>query len=487
MICKRLAARTFCNVAADVNEAAKNTARVVSFDLPVKIDSTRISERERQRKKHLDKTVGTGTTSSQTSHALDQYFPTKTLAPQPEDLPDIVPVKVPHLWIDPKAKTSVSDIGRFERYSRDDLMELLPEGLAGELSRDIFLMPSRTRDIGIMYRKATHEIINQLDSTSRSSDCIPKSGWLLEGKRGTGKSSIMNSVVAWARKQGNWIVIFEPLGSRFGKEIAEITRSSTGVYIQNELAKEFIERFLQANKSLLGELQVAQEYYGRIGIDAAQLETIERVYLPLIEKSIEHSLLPERLEEISRLRSSLIIPSLKSKMHAPNTVLEIAEFAIENSTYATQALGEIINQLKVQNKFPVLVAIDEWNEMFVVSEYVSTRYDNTIFNGYIPSYHLSVPRLLSRWDGAEWKRGVKLFSTSWSKRNRRQFNPELLGVRPEEIKQVRGFTKDEFMHFAAYQALTNTSHRFPSSKLDYFYMLTQGNGFEARRIMATLY
>jgi small subunit ribosomal protein S29 len=215
------------------------------------------------------------------------------------------------------------------------------------------------------------------------------------------------------------------------------------------------------------------------------------VYLPLIEKAVDSNpnitTLLGRLEEISRLGNSLIIPSLKNKLPSPATVLEIAEFAIENSTYATQGLGEIINQLKIQDKFPVLVAVDEWNEMFVVSEYVSTRYDNTIFNGYIPSYHLSVPRLLSRWDGHEFKRGLKLFSTTWSKRNRRQFNPELLGIKPEEMKQVRAFNRDEFSYYCAYQVLTNTSHRFPASKLDYFYMLTQGNGFETRRIMSTLY
>jgi len=476
--------RSFCST---VGESSQKP-RVISFDLPSQIDSTRVVESERRRKKQRDLNASVAQSTKQ-QRSLDEFFPTSTLAPQPETLPEITPVKRPNLWLSSDGNPSIRNVGRYMRFPRESLMSLMPEGLAGELSRDIFLMPSRTRDIGIMYRKVTHELITQMSMMNRETDtCILKRGWLLEGKRGVGKSAILNSAVAWARQQGNWVVMFEPLGSRFGKEITDITRSSTGVYIQNELAKEFLERFALFNKPLLDQIPVRKEYYGRIGIDSSPIEKIERVYLPLIEKSVNRKNLSERVEEISRLRHSLVVPTMKSKLPNPQTLAEICEFGVENgATFATQAVGELIAQLKVQSEYPVLIAVDEWNEMFVVSEYVSTRYDNTLFNGYIPSYHLSLPRMLSRWDGHEFKRGLKLFSTSWSKRNRRQFDPSLLGIKPEEIKQVRNFTKDEFAHYCAYQALTNTSHRFPESKLEYFYMLTQGNGFEARRMMATLY
>ena len=474
--------RSFCSTVSE----APQKPRVISFDLPAQIDSTRVVESERRRRKNREMNASV-TQTNKNQHSLDEYFPTSALAPQPDSLPDVTPVKRPHLWMSSQDPPSVRNVGRYMRFPRESLMNLMPEGLAGELSRDIFLMPSRTRDVGIMYRKVTHELISQMSMLSDANN-IHKRGWLLEGKRGTGKSAILNSVVAWARQQGNWVVLFEPLGSRFGKEIADITRSSTGVYIQNELAKEFLERFVLFNRALLEQIPVRLEYYGRIGIDSSPIEKIERVYIPLIEKSVTKDSLSERIEEISRLRKSLVLPTMKTKLPNPSTVLDICEFGIENgTTFATQAVGELLNQLKVQSEFPVLVAVDEWNEMFVVSEYVSTRYDNTLFNGYIPSYHLSVPRMLSRWDGHEFKRGLKLFSTTWSKRNRRQFNPTLLGVSPEEIKQVRNFTKNEFSHYCAHQALTNTSHRFPESKLEYFYMLTQGNGFEARRMLATLY
>ena len=473
----------FC-VEPSTNAAkAVEKPRIISFDLPAMIDSTRLTERERLRKKSHEVR-----SSMSNESKLDEFFPASLLSPQPYELPSVEPVRVPHLWIRADETPTIADTGRYLRYSREDLMQLMPEGLAGELARDIILMPSRTRDIGMMYRKTTHEIISQLQSCD-DGHSIQKKGWLLEGKRGTGKSTILNSVVAWARSQGNWIVMFEPLGSRFGKEIADITKSSCGVYIQNELSKQFLERFLLFNRSLLEQVSVDLNFYGRVGIDSSQIETVERVYLPLIEKAVDQKNLSpeERVREISRLRNSIRIPSMKSQMEKPSSLADICEFGIDNISFATQAVGELINQLKIQDTFPVLVALDEFNELFVVSEYVSNRYDNTIFNGYIPSYHLSLPRMLCRWDGHEFKRGLKLYSTTWAKRNRRQFDPTILGIKPEEIKQVRNFTKNEFAHYLAYQHLTGTSHKFPRSKLDYFYMLTQGNGFQARRILATLH
>jgi small subunit ribosomal protein S29 len=481
--------RSIRNLCSEVLQPkATEKVRVISFDLPVTLDSTRLTERERSRNKITSTSAKQDKINSQMGK-LDEFFPTSVISPQPDELSAVDPVKVPHLWLNSDEIPSISDVGRYMRFARNELLEILPEGLAGELPRDVFLMPSRTRDIGIMYRKTTHEILSQL-RLLEGRKSIPKAGWLLEGKRGAGKSAILNTIVAWARRRGNWIVLFEPLGSRFGKEIASISRSSCGIYIQSELAKQLLERFLSFNTALLEEIPVNLELYGRAGIDSSQLETVERVYLPLIEKAVADRpglSLDERIREIARLRHSLVLPSVRSQLKEPHSVAELCEFGISNSSYATQVVAEILTQLKAQDKYPVLVAVDEFNELFVVSEYVSTRYDNTIFNGYIPSYHLSIPRLLCRWDGMEFKRGLKIYSTSWAKRNRRQFDPTILGIKPEEIKQVRNFTKLEFAHYLAYQQITGTSHRFPKSKLDYFFMLTQGNGFQARRALATLH
>jgi small subunit ribosomal protein S29 len=138
------------------------------------------------------------------------------------NIPQIV--KRANLWMDTHA---AEEVGRFERFPREDLMQLVPEGLAGELPRDLILFPSRTRDVGIMLRKLTLECMLELEDLEEHHDpcgtpTIPKAGFFLDGKRGVGKSSVLTHLVLWAR-QRNWLVIFEPMPSRYAREIGEIT------------------------------------------------------------------------------------------------------------------------------------------------------------------------------------------------------------------------------------------------------------------------
>lgn len=135
----------------------------------------------------------------------------------------------------------------------------------------------------------------------------------------------------------------------------------------------------------------------------------------------------------------------------------------------------------------MLVVVDEWNECFPCSHYVSIRYDNTRFYGYIPAYHLTMPRTLHAWDGGKYRRGLKICATSWARYRRRDYNPALLGVKEEEIRTVRNFSQHEFANYVTYLRLMNVLHNFPREDLEYYYMLTQGNGWEARKILSTLY
>merc|ERR1712014_51946 len=134
----------------------------------------------------------------------------------------------------------------------------------------------------------------------------------------------------------------------------------------------------------------------------------------------------------------------------PVNVWEIVEFGLENEAYAMQAVSEMFVQLQWQTVHPVLVVVDEWNECFPVSQYVSIRYDNTRFNGYIPGYHLTMPRALHRWDGHRYRRGLKICATSWRHGQRKDYKPWLLGVRDYEIRTLRGFTQHEFANYVTY-------------------------------------
>lgn len=364
------------------------------------------------------------------------------------------------------------------------------------MSRDLTLIPDRTRDVGLMVRKLSIELISQLSELQHATDAegrprIRKAGFLLDGHKGTGKSQVLNLLAMWARKNG-WLVVLEPTPGRYAREIAEIKRSNNGVYIQSEFAQQFLEALSLANRHMLEEIPVDNTAYGSRAIDGESQQVTRRLYEPLIEKTVDREVDaqslsgPERLQRIAEYRRQVRIPSMADVLK-PQNVWEIVDFGLDNEQYAVQAVAETFVQLQRQTTHPVAVIVDDWNECFPCSEYVSIRYDNTRFNGYIPSYHLSMPRAFHRWDGHKFRRGVKICATSWMRYKRRQYRPELLGVRDFEIRTVRNFTQQEFANYVMYLRIMGVLHCFPAKDLEYFYMMTQGNGWQARKVLSTLY
>lgn len=431
-----------------------------------------------------------------TSEDVYSLWPPKEMVADPE-----VPkeVKRPHLWLqhDDQDYVGTEDVGRFVKLTRNDLLEQLPEGGCGELARDLTLIPNRVRDIGLMVRKLTIELIAQLSELQEFTDsfgrkCIRKNGFLIDGHKGTGKSQVLNLVTMWARKNG-WLVVLEPNPGRYLREIADIKRSNNGIYLQSEFAQQFLEALSLANRQMLQEIPVDYQSYGSRGIDGEPKHATSRLYHSLIEKTVdteaqdENLSAGEQLKRIAKYRRKVRIPTMVDVLRQPQNVWEIVEFGLDREEYAVQAVAEAFVQLQQQTTHPVLVVVDAWNECFPCSEYVSIRYDNTRFHGYIPGYHLSMPRALHRWDGHKFRRGLKICATSWQKFKRRAYRPELLGVKDHEIRTVRNFTQQEFANYVMYLRIMKVLHNFPADDLNYFYMLTQGNGFQARKMLSTLY
>ncbi|CEL94235.1 unnamed protein product [Vitrella brassicaformis CCMP3155] len=510
------------------------------YDLPVETDSTLVSERERRHMARL---------AMITEEEQMDIYPAVTVgfAPTPTE---VEPVKRPFLYIPPEnlaaGEIGVDDIGRFRLFVRDSLTELIPEGLCGELPKDITMFPSRTTPVGIMLRKPAFEMISQLQQVQqhRGADggwTIPKGGFLIDGHRGTGKSAVLNFLVAWARESG-WLVIFEPSPRRYAHEIGEIKRSNTGVYIQSEFTQQFLERVSVRNREMLERMPVHGACYGDSAIDGSHHLYTQRVYDPLIGKVVQQriddklsgrvseeeseeegeeeseesseeesgesegesetatsggggalskddaiGIQRERLRLWHAYRKEVKIPSLRDRLPSPENLYEIVDFGLQNEAFATQCAYELFEQLKKQTTFPLMIAVDQWNECFPVSEYLSIKYENTKYNGYIPAFHLTMPRLFHKWDGWQLKRGIKVAATCWKYANRRDYRPELLKVKREEVRTVRNFSAFEFANFVAYYRRKRVIQHFPREKLDYFYMLTGGNGFQSRRLLAMLY
>lgn len=470
------------------------------FSLPVRIDSTQSVASEQQRVVKNLSEIGD-------AEVRAHWPPPALVTPGLQQsgvfgpAPVASPVKRPHVWLNGKdqepPEIGVDDAGRFLRLSRDDLVSDLPEGACGELSRDLTLIPSRERRVGLMLRKPAIELIYQLSRLQDAKDAkgrfrINKAGFLLDGHKGTGKSQILNTIAMWGRRNG-WLVVLEPVPSRYAKEIAEIKRSNAGVYIQNEFSQTFLENVSIANREMLEEIPVNMAAYGSRAIDGEPSKETRRLYEPLVEKTVDQEVADkglspvERLHRIAAYKRQVRMPSMAEHLPNPTNVWEIVEFGLQNDAYATQAVSEMFVQLQQQTTHPVLVIVDEWNECFPVSDYVSIRYDNTRFYGRIPAYHLTMPRALHRWDGHLYKRGLKICATSWMRMKRRDYRPDLLGVKDHEIRTVRNFSPYEFANFVTYYRLMNILHNFPREDLEYYYMLTQGNGWQARRVLSTLY
>ncbi|KAK1937535.1 hypothetical protein X943_002669 [Babesia divergens] len=311
-------------------------------------------------------------------------------------------------------KCSAYNIASIVKTMPEAVFDALPEGPCGDVVKDIALLPEG-QPLGIVNRKTAVEIISQLKQYAAAGDGrIASRGMLLDGKRGTGKSYVLNHVAMWARQNG-WMVVMEPSPSKYAKEIGSIKRSNAG----SEFAVKFLETMLLANEEKLQMIHVKLPCYGRIALDGNHISYTKRMFNGLIERAIKEELEifveegntdaleceKERLKLWHSYRQQFKIPVLTDALPSPKTLAEIARFGVENETYANQAVYEIFDQLKHQTQFPLLIVIDEYNECFSPSEYLSIKYDNTKFNGWIPSYHLAMPRLFSKFDGEQYRNG----------------------------------------------------------------------------------
>ncbi|CDU19750.1 hypothetical protein YYC_05706 [Plasmodium yoelii 17X] len=477
----------------------------------------------------------------------------------------------------------LENVDKYFLFEKEYLDTYFPEGLAGEIPKDILmhntdndnfdlflnkikkesvntsnsLIPQKhnfehLKGVGILYRKLTHEIINELriceqnykisnkresynldkyflnnqnvdvyyDNTKnvtnptyinndeekiqtydKSKNNIYKSrSILIDGKRGTGKSCILNTVVLWAKLR-SWIVIFIPDIKKYKFDINTIVRSNTNLYIQPELSKEFLENILKVNEKYLKEIKIFKDILYNTCLDGTHLFYNKKIYNDIIKKTIEEEIANDnnysKLNDIEQnmyrqklykfYQDNIKIPNILDKFPMPQNLVELINIGINNSAYSNLCVYILFEHLKKQTQFPILIAVDQFNYNLSVSEYLSINFENTKYNGYIPTYYFTIPKLLLQWNTSKYKRCVKIVSTCWDRENRRNFRPDLLGINKKETKTLRNFTLIEFKNYVSHLFNQNVIYNFDINKLEYFYMLTGGNGFQARKLLTTLY
>ncbi|CXI89724.1 mitochondrial ribosomal protein S29 precursor, putative [Plasmodium berghei] len=484
----------------------------------------------------------------------------------------------------------LENVDKYFLFEKEYLDTYFPEGLAGEIPKDILMhntdndnfdiflnktnkQNSKTNNesintsnslilqnhnfehlkgVGILYRKLTHEIINELqicekkcktsnkresynldkyflsnkkvdayydnakniinatcintdEEKTQTSDELKNNIYksrsiLIDGKRGTGKSCILNTVVLWAKLR-SWIVIFIPDIKKYKFDINTIVRSNTNLYIQPELSKEFLENILKVNEKYLKEIKIFKDILYNTCLDGTHLLYNKKIYNDIIKKTIEEEISNDnnysKLNDIEQnmyrqklykfYQDNIKIPNILDKFPIPQNLVELINIGINNSAYSNLCVYILFEHLKKQTQFPVLIAVDQFNYNLSVSEYLSINFENTKYNGYIPTYYFTIPKLLLQWNTSKYKRCVKIVSTCWDRENRRNFRPDFLGINKKEIKTLRNFTLVEFKNYVSHLFNQNVIYNFDINKLEYFYMLTGGNGFQARKLLTTLY
>ncbi|EUD69472.1 hypothetical protein C922_00335 [Plasmodium inui San Antonio 1] len=357
----------------------------------------------------------------------------------------------------------------------------------------------------------TDEVYRKRDNSRSNHGSLPSSGYngmsyksrsfLIDGKRGTGKSCILNTIVLWA-KLNQWMVIFVPDIKKYKFDINTIVRSNTNLYIQPELSRQFLEDLVKTNESFLKRLKVDKGILENTCLDGTHLLYNKKIYDDIIRKTIDaevandeqtYNALSEKEKNLYMQKlykfyyDNVKIPNLLDKFSMPPNLLELAHIGINNVSYANLCIYALFEHFKKQTEFPLLIAVDQFNFNLSVSEYLSINFENTKYNGYIPTYYFTIPKLLLKWDANKYKRCVKIASTCWDRENRRNFRPELLGIHKRDVKTARNFTLREFKNYVSHLYNQNVIYNFDVNKLEYFYMLTGGNGFQARKLLTTLY
>lgn len=136
---------------------------------------------------------------------------------------------------------------------------------------------------------------------------------------------------------------------------------------------------------------------------------------------------------------------LAEKLIAPTNVLEILDYALENEFFATNALYEVLEQVRQQEKFPVLKVIDGYNFMFKRSVYPSFRYaSDTKLRSTVPPYHLTVPRAFLNFDGHKFKNGFVLVASSVGNFHKHEFVPESIEFPLGYSHKMNGLLLDDY-------------------------------------------
>jgi len=315
-------------------------------------------------------------------------------------------------------------------------------------------------------------------------------GGLLYGEGGSGKSMTLAYLHAWA-KESNWVVFAVNDARRFTHGGYEVEQHPSGLYIQPDLAKEFLIEFKIMNYDILKNAiidysednKITDKYtYGNI--DFAGNDLNERDPNPILWDERHHvytdswklhNMIPE--DQIN-LRDHPDHKTILSEfLKEPRTVLDIVNYGIENERMSTNALGEVISYFKSSNNHKSIFLVDGYNEWFKPSMYDTYKYANyRHYENKIPPFDIAMCRMFMNFNGHMIKNGVKVVASTCHRFGNHEFTPEHINYPRNYSIKVDNLRLDDMRNALGYYMTNGIAVQiYSEQEIQNLYSFTQGN------------
>ncbi|KAI0741258.1 mitochondrial ribosomal death-associated protein 3-domain-containing protein [Daedaleopsis nitida] len=188
-------------------------------------------------------------------------------------------------------------------------------------------------------RQVTVDVLNELDKAAGSSSANAR--LVFTGKPGCGKSYVLLQAVQYS-VQKEWISFYIPRAINLVNSSTPYTYDPrTQTYGQPAFAQQLLKRFVDVNEALIQGMKVQRTY-------------------PFEERTIDST----------------------------SSLMDLINLGLEVQQQAPTVINTLLTELSEQTKFPVLLAIDDFQALYCVSHYRDPFYKA------IKAYHLSLPRTL---------------------------------------------------------------------------------------------
>jgi hypothetical protein len=228
-----------------------------------------------------------------------------------------------------------SQSGQVLSFKPSDLRPLLPEGFGGSLEFKLDPVKKsgkpkrddqwwhctyRPESFGLLIRPETTSLLNQMKDLMNGKSS--KLSCILDGERGTGKSTILNHIALWARKN-KWLVLQVPSAAALCSGNSRWRVSEAGDLIQYEYMQQIMQSLISSHSGMLASLPTPDSAYGK-------------------------------------------------KSQHPGTALGIAEHGVGSKRYAPECFSDLITSVLSQKIYPVLLSVDEVNAFSGPTKYIQS-------------------------------------------------------------------------------------------------------------------